>query len=58
MLAESFMNNEVAILKKMQHPNIIKLYEVIEDEGKNKIYLILDYCSKGFINEKKSGKKV
>ena len=53
MLADNFMRNEIAILKKMEHPYIIKLYEVIEDEVQDKIYLILDYCSDGFINQKK-----
>jgi serine/threonine protein kinase len=49
-LAENYIANEIAILKKMNHPFIIKLYEVIEDEQKDKMYLVLEYCSAGFIN--------
>jgi [calcium/calmodulin-dependent protein kinase] kinase len=30
---------EVAIMKKINHPNIMKLYEVIDDEKNNKLYL-------------------
>ena len=38
---------EIAILKKLNHENIVKLHEIIHDDEKGKIYLILDYCSKG-----------
>lgn len=42
---------EIAILKKTDHPNIIKLNEIIYDEDKGKIYLILECCSNGAIME-------
>jgi serine/threonine protein kinase len=38
---------EIAILKKCHHRNIIKLYEILHDEEKEKLYLILEYCPKG-----------
>jgi len=38
---------EIAILKKCNHPNIIKLHEILYDNEKNKIYLILDDCPNG-----------
>jgi serine/threonine protein kinase len=38
---------EIAILKKLNHDNIIKLYEIIYDDDAGKIYLILECCSKG-----------
>lgn len=41
-------------MKKIEHPYIIKLYEVIEDEVKNKIYMIFEYCEGGYINEVKN----
>ena len=40
---------EIAILKKLNHPNIIKLYEILHDIKKNKIYLILEYAEHGEI---------
>ena len=38
---------EIAILKKCKHPNIIRLHEILYDNEKNKIYLILDNCPFG-----------
>jgi serine/threonine protein kinase len=38
---------EIDILKELNHPNIIKLYEVIDDEKDDKLYLVLDYAEKG-----------
>lgn len=33
------MQREIAIMKKLCHKNIIKLYEVIDDEEHDKLYL-------------------
>lgn len=41
------MNKEIAISKKLNHSNIVKLYEVIEDEEYKKLYMIMEYCEKG-----------
>lgn len=43
---------EIAIMKKLRHDNVVRLYEVINDEEREKIYLgnfhsVLDYCGKG-----------
>ncbi len=40
-----FAKVEIDILKIGQHPNIIKLYDVFENE--NYIYIIMEYCSGG-----------
>jgi [calcium/calmodulin-dependent protein kinase] kinase len=42
---------EIAILKKLDHPNIIKLYEILHNHQKQKIYLILEYAEYGDIVE-------
>ena len=55
-MASMFVRNEVAILKKMEHQYITKLHEVIVDNEKSRVYLVLEYCSGGFINESKSNK--
>jgi [calcium/calmodulin-dependent protein kinase] kinase len=36
---------EIAIMKKLQHPNLIRLHEVIDDDENDKLYM-----SKIFIN--------
>ncbi|CCW62607.1 unnamed protein product [Phytomonas sp. EM1] len=39
---------EVAVMKYIEHPNIVKLIEVIEDvEGGGRLYLIMEYCQRG-----------
>ena len=38
---------EIAILKKTNHPNIIRLYEILYCKKNQKIYLILEYCEHG-----------
>ncbi len=55
---ESF-NNEIDILSKCDHPNIIRLYEIIE--GEKNINLIMEECKGGELFEKiqaKNGKKM
>lgn len=36
---------EIKILKLLDHPNIVKLYEIIEND--DRIYLIMEYASGG-----------
>ena len=36
---------EIKILKEIDHPNFVKLYEIIEN--KERIYLIMEYASGG-----------
>ncbi|KAA8518953.1 hypothetical protein F0562_016273 [Nyssa sinensis] len=43
-LQESLMS-EIVILKQINHPNIIRLHEIIQEPGK--IHLILEYCRGG-----------
>ena len=52
IIVNSLLENamrEIAILKKVNHKNIIKLYEIIYNNEKNKVYLILEYIEKGNI---------
>lgn len=37
----------MAILKKLDHPNVIKLYEIIHDVECGKIYLVSEVAEKG-----------
>jgi calcium-dependent protein kinase len=43
-------NNEIVILSKCDHPNIIRLYEIIE--GEKNINLIMEECNGGELFEK------
>ena len=49
------VKNEIAILKKVNHPTICKLYEIIETS--HYLYLVMEYAQKGelfkYIVEKK-----
>ncbi len=38
---------EIAILKKVNHKNLVKLYEIIHNRKKKKLYLVLEYCEHG-----------
>ena len=38
---------EIAIMKRLDHPNVGKLHEVINDPHADKMYLILEYIEKG-----------
>jgi len=45
---------EVEIQMKLSHPNIVKLFDVVETE--DRIYIIMEYCERGellsYINQK------
>ena len=44
----SFVEKEIAITKKMSHPYIVKLIEIIDDmENHHKLYLVLEYAPGG-----------
>lgn len=47
--AFSLIEREIAVMKKLAHPNICKLKEVIDDPNDNKLYLIMDLVKKGAI---------
>ena len=37
------VRREVAIMKKLRHENVIRLYEVIDDPRKSSLYLVIEY---------------
>jgi [calcium/calmodulin-dependent protein kinase] kinase len=41
------VKQELAILKKLNHPNIVRLFEVIDDPQEDKIYLVFEYVERG-----------
>ncbi len=50
------ISNEIKILSRLDHPNIMKIYEFFED--KNNFYIITEYCDEGDLASKmdKEGK--
>ncbi|KAF9313378.1 hypothetical protein BGZ91_006296, partial [Linnemannia elongata] len=43
------IRGEVAILKKLHHPNIVKLYEVLDVSAEDSMYMVFEYCEKGVL---------
>jgi [calcium/calmodulin-dependent protein kinase] kinase len=41
------IKREIAIMKKLLHPNILRLFEVLDDPKVNKMYLVLEYMKRG-----------
>lgn len=46
---------EIAILKKIRHPNVVALLEVIDDPELKKIYMVLEHAELGEIIWRKKG---
>lgn len=41
------IKREIAIMKKLHHPNVLRLYEVMDDPKMNKLFLVLEYMKNG-----------
>jgi len=42
---------EVEIMKKLNHTNVIRLYEVLDDPKVNKVYMVLEYLKRGDLSK-------
>ena len=40
------VQREIAILKKLTHPNVVKLVEVLDDPNDNFLYMVFEYVEK------------
>ena len=38
---------EIAVMKKLHHPNVVKLYEVIDDPERDELYLVMEFIDGG-----------
>ncbi|TLD22618.1 kinase-like protein [Venturia nashicola] len=52
---ESKIKQEIAILKKARHPNIVGLLEVIDDPSLQKVYIVLEHVQMGEVQWRKEG---
>jgi serine/threonine-protein kinase 11 len=41
---EANVEREIRLLQELSHPNVMKLIEVLYNEEKGKIYMVLEYC--------------
>jgi len=40
---------EIAIMRKLDHENVVNMHDVIDDVFANKLYMVIDYCKHGAI---------
>lgn len=45
---------EIAVMKKMDHPNVVKLHEVIDPPGSHYMMMVMEYMEKGPVLETRS----
>ncbi|KAK5663965.1 hypothetical protein OQA88_177 [Cercophora sp. LCS_1] len=43
------IREEIAIMKKLNHPNLVQLIEVLDDPGEDSLYMVLEMCKKGVV---------
>lgn len=48
----NMLMREIAIMKKIDHPNLVRLHEVIEDDEESNLIMILDYMDCGELGGK------
>lgn len=42
---------EMAIMKRLDHPNVVKLYEIIDDPESDRMYMVMEYVEGNWIFE-------
>jgi calcium/calmodulin-dependent protein kinase kinase 2 len=43
------IREEIAIMKKLNHPNLVQLMEVLDDPEEDSLWMVLEMCKKGVI---------
>ncbi|CDW85374.1 protein kinase domain containing protein [Stylonychia lemnae] len=51
------VEKEIAIMKKLDHPNVVQLIEVLDDPTHDKLYIIMEYLPNGTLMKKLSKTK-
>ncbi|KAL0251741.1 hypothetical protein GEMRC1_000953 [Eukaryota sp. GEM-RC1] len=47
LLLDKMNQNEVSIMKKVNHPNVVRLLDTFEDDESNRRYLVIEYVKNG-----------
>jgi calcium/calmodulin-dependent protein kinase kinase 2 len=47
--AFDLIKEEIAIMKKLHHPNIVTLIEVLDDPTEDSLYMVMEMCRKGVV---------
>ena len=45
---------EIAVMKKLDHPNVVKLVEVLDDPEDDNLYMVFEYLEGGEVRNKSS----
>ncbi|KAK6611147.1 CAMKK/META protein kinase [Botrytis cinerea] len=51
------IKEEIAIMKKLNHPNLVSLIEVLDDPEEDSLYMVLEMCKKGVVMKVGLGEK-
>ncbi|KAE8318048.1 kinase-like domain-containing protein [Aspergillus transmontanensis] len=43
------IKEEIAIMKKLHHPNLVSLIEVLDDPTEDSLYMVMEMCKKGVV---------
>lgn len=43
------IKEEIAIMKKLHHPNLVSLIEVLDDPEEDSLYMVLEMCKNGVV---------
>lgn len=43
------IKEEIAIMKKLNHPNLVQLIEVLDDPTEDSLYMVMEMCKKGVV---------
>lgn len=48
---EESIRNEISIMRRMRHKNVLELVEVINDDEKDKMYIVLEFAGAGSLQQ-------
>jgi [calcium/calmodulin-dependent protein kinase] kinase len=43
------IREEIAIMKKLNHPNLVQLIEVLDDPEEDSLYMVMEMCKRGVV---------
>jgi [calcium/calmodulin-dependent protein kinase] kinase len=43
------IKEEIAIMKKLDHPNVVQLVEVLDDPSEDLLFMVMEMCKKGVV---------